>query len=391
MPTRELAPDELDLSLVRGGPLYGLLIRMGIARAGVSGVTARMVIYAAVTWLPLAVLSWIQGQQAGAPLLQSFLANFAQSVRFLAVVPLLIFAELQIQPWLSHVVRYFVRSGLITEAELPCYLEFIRHSQRLRDSLPVELGLLAFAFLTSAFGLNLAPHVDDGQWLLMDGKLTLAGEFFRYFAMPVVRFLWLRWCWRIVIWWSLLARISRLKLKLVPTHPDCVGGLGFLAAGHNHFAILVFAFSCQGSAAMGQFILYHGYRLDDFKGTILSIVVFMVLFNILPLLVFTPKLIDCKRKGLYEYGILAKQYVDSFHSKWVPDQEEPAGATADKPVESDSKVQDKFKVVGNMRAFAFDRGTIFGFATAAILPFAPLLLTMYRFDQLLDQLVHKLI
>jgi hypothetical protein len=49
-------------------------------------------------------------------------------------------------------------------------------------------------------------------------------------------FLLFRWYFRLFIWAQFLWRVSRLDLDLKPTHPDKVGGLGFVGTS-------VFAFS----------------------------------------------------------------------------------------------------------------------------------------------------
>ena len=52
-----------------------------------------------------------------------------------------------------------------------------------------------------------------------------------------------RWLLRLVTWSVFLFRLARLPLRLVPTHPDAAGGLGYLEVVHLHFAPLVLAVS----------------------------------------------------------------------------------------------------------------------------------------------------
>jgi hypothetical protein len=287
-------------------------------------------------------------------------------------------------------VRYFVKSGLIPADQMNSYSQIIGRAQELRNSLTVEVAILCFAFSTSAFGLSFVPH-DNNSWHFIDGHLTMAGMWSRFVALPAFRFAWLGWCWRMAVWYYVLARISMLNLKLVPTHPDCRGGLGFLSSGHNNFAILAFAISCQVSAVMGEEILYNGHTINDLKATVLLIIIIIVAISILPLAIFTPKLIACKRLGLYQYGILAKQQVDRYHSKVVHDEDQIEDGPAADIIEPDPKAQDNFKAVGNMQITVFDKNAVSTFTVAAAAPFAPLLLTIYKFDQLLDQILKKLL
>src|SRR6266705_2184368 len=59
-------------------------------------------------------------------------------------------------------------------------------------------------------------------------KLSLAGIWYGYLSLPLFQFLLLRWYFRLFIWTRFLWQVSRIELSLVPTHPDRVGGLGFL-------------------------------------------------------------------------------------------------------------------------------------------------------------------
>ncbi len=59
--------------------------------------------------------------------------------------------------------------------------------------------------------------------------------------MPVFRFLLLRWSWKLFLWSHLLWRVAKLKLVLMPTHPDSTAGLGGLEVVHRYFTPLILA------------------------------------------------------------------------------------------------------------------------------------------------------
>ena len=391
MSALESSPPEIDLSLVSGSPLYHWLVKIGLLSANTSTIKIKIIACVLITWLPLVALCWWQGMETGRHMLQAFLANFQESIRFLLILPLLILAQLQIRPWVTHVVRYFIKSGIVPDEQLTAYARIITQTQRLRDSIWVEVILLILALGSSVLGISVMPHREDNNWRYAAGHISMAGIWFRFVSMPYFRFFWFCWFWRMGLWWFMLFRISLLKLRLVPTHPDCRGGLGFLASGHNNFSILAFALSCHISAVLGEEILYKGHTLDDLKGTILLTIIIITSLGTLPLLVFTPKLIELKRLGLFQYGILAKQYVDRYQRKWLPEEEDCVFEELVPRSEPDPKAQDHFKAVGNMQVTVFDKNAITTFAIAATIPFAPLLLTVYKFDQLLDQVLKKLL
>src|SRR6185295_9374780 len=75
----------------------------------------------------------------------------------------------------------------------------------------------------------------------------------------------LAWLWRIVLIVMLFVRISRLQLLRVPSHPDRVGGLGFLERLPEAFAPVTFALSAMLASHWAHEILYHGRTVDALK------------------------------------------------------------------------------------------------------------------------------
>ena len=54
-------------------------------------------------------------------------------------------------------------------------------------------------------------------------------------SLSLYQFVLLRWYFRLFIWTRFLWQVSRIDLRLIPTHPDRCGGLGFVAAVGNAF------------------------------------------------------------------------------------------------------------------------------------------------------------
>jgi hypothetical protein len=61
-----------------------------------------------------------------------------------------------------------------------------------------------------------------------EASLSWAGVYFLKCCMPLVQFILLRWLWRWVIWFIFFLKISKLPLRLRPSHADKAGGIGFL-------------------------------------------------------------------------------------------------------------------------------------------------------------------
>src|SRR5204863_3174377 len=89
-------------------------------------------------------------------------------------------------------------------------------------------------------------------------KLSLAGVWYGFVSMPIFQFLLFRWYFRLLIWMRFLWQISRIELSLVPTHPDRVGGLGFLSQTVYAFMPVLFAHGALLAGLLGNRIYHLG-------------------------------------------------------------------------------------------------------------------------------------
>jgi hypothetical protein len=94
-----------------------------------------------------------------------------------------------------------------------------------------------------------------------------------YVSVPLFQFLLIRWYFRLFIWARFLWQVARLDLSLVPTHPDRVGGLGFLANTVYAFVPLAVAHGALLAGLLANRIFYMGAALPEFKAEIAVLVV----------------------------------------------------------------------------------------------------------------------
>jgi hypothetical protein len=218
-------------------------------------------------------------------------------------------------------------------------------------------------------------------------KLTLAGVWYGYVSLPIFQFLLLRWYFRLFIWARFLWQVSRIELSLVPTHPDRVGGLGFLADAAYALTVLAVAHGALLSAQLSNRIFFLGAELTQFTAEIAAVVIFLVCVVLGPLLVFAPQLAEAKRKGLREYGTLAERYVREFDAKWLR-----GGAPADEPFVGSADIQsladlgNSYEVVRGMRTAPITKEAVLLVAATTVVPVVPLLLTMMPLEQWLKML-----
>jgi hypothetical protein len=119
-------------------------------------------------------------------------------------------------------------------------------------------------------------------------QLTLAGWWYGLVALPLYQFVIGRWGWRLLVWWVFLWRFARLRLQLMPTHPDLAGGLGYLAVAKSHFDLICFAFSAVAAGGYAEQMMY-GATLKGFALPVLGLVLLNLALFLGPLLFFGPK------------------------------------------------------------------------------------------------------
>jgi hypothetical protein len=320
-----------------------------------------------------------------------FVYDFTVAVRFLISVPVLIIAEAVLGARTNAVVKHFINSGLVEEKDYPAFASAIRQAGRLRDSLLAEVLIVGLVIVNVIF-FRVEYLGSASTWqVLVSGAgrtRTLAGWWYLLVSIPFFQFLLGRWLWRFLIWSHFLRNLSKMDLRLVPSHPDLAAGLGFLSPAQAKYGIVVFALSSVIAAKIGEEILYGGASLLDYKFVIGGYVVMMLSILLAPLLVFTSKLFSVKRRGLLEYSALANEYTQAFDKKWIrkemPDGELLLGSA---DIQSLADLGNSFGFVRNMRTFPIDLNGIIPLIMATALPMLPLVLTVYPFDELVLKIV----
>lgn len=392
MSTDRLLQEPQDFSLVLGGPLFQLLRRTHLSDDALGLVRQRVLVLSLLAWLPLLVLAMAQGQALGGGAAIPFLLDVEVHVRFLVAMPLLIVAELVVHRRMRSVVKQFLARQLIPADARTRFDAAIASALRLRNSVVAEVLLIAFVYAVGI--LVIWRHyvaIDTATWYAQPSaegsRLTLAGVWYGYVSLPIFQFLLCRWYFRLIIWARLLWQVSRIELSLVPTHPDRMGGLGFLSNTVYAFAPLAVAHGVMLAGPLTNRIFYTGARLLDFKVEIAVLVVILLSVVLGPLLVFAPALAQTKRTGLMEYGTLAQRYVREFDTKWLR-----GGAPAEEPLVGSGDIQsladlgNSFEVVKTMRIAPVTRDALVQLVAATLIPIVPLALTMMPLEELLTRL-----
>jgi hypothetical protein len=389
----DLSRDPPDFSLVLGGPLYQLLRRARLTDDALQLQRRRIVVISLLAWLPLLLLAAAGGRLLGGEAAVPFLLDVDVHVKFLVVIPLLVAAELVVHQRMRTVARSFQDRHLVPDDAAARLDAAVDSAYRLRNSVLAEVLLIVFVYLV---GITIVWRhygaIDAATWYATPvagggSSLTLAGAWYGYVSLPLFQFLLMRWYFRVFIWARLLWQVSRIELNLVPTHPDRVGGLGFLANTVYAFIPVLLAHGALLAGQLANQIFYLGASLVQFRLEILLLVIFLVALVVGPLLVFAPQLSRAKRAGLREYGTLAQRYVREFDAKWVRgdgSSDEPLLGSGD--VQSLADLGNSFAVIQDMRIVPVTKQAMFQLGVATVAPIVPLVLTMMPLDELLKRL-----
>lgn len=385
--------EQVDFSLVLGGPLFQLFRRAQLTDDALLLVRRRVIVISLIAWLPLLVLALAEGHLLGGNVAVPFLRDVDVHIRFLAAMPLLIIAEIVVNQRMRPAASCFLERGIVPDESRQRFDAALAAAIRLRNSVLAEVLLIAFVY---TFGILVVWRqyavIDTATWYAAPGSggnsLTLAGMWFGFVSLPFFQFLLCRWYFRLFIWARFLWQVSRIPLSLIPTHPDRVAGLGFLSNAVYAFAVLAAAHGAMLAGLLANRIFYTGARLPDFKVEVAVVVVFVIILALGPLLLFVPQLAQAKRAGLREYGGLAERYVREFDTKWLR-----GGAPAGEPLLGSADFQsladmgNSFEVIRTMRVAPIGRQDILRIVAATLAPVAPLGLTMMPLEDLVRMLI----
>ena len=379
-----------DFSLVLGGPLFQVLRRAHLEGEHLELLYRRVLFITSIAWLPLLLLATL-GPLAGSAGRLSFFHDVEVHVRFLVVLPVLIAAELIVHTRLSPLVNRFVERRIVLPEEFPRFHSAIESAMRLRNSIAVEVALLACVYIFGLWLWHDRVPIGTPTWYARSGgrwSLTPAGIWYVFVSIPIVQFILLRWYMRFFIWFRFLWRVSRINLNFIPSHPDRCAGLGFLGKSSYAFGPILFAQGAMLAGLVASRVLYRGESLLSFKLQIGGFVAFFVIAILGPLVMFTPRMAAARRKGLADYGLLAQRYVEGFHQKWILSEPAPSEellGTGD--IQSLADLGNSYGLVRDMRVVPFGLDDISRLAAVTAAPFLPLLLTIWSPEELIMRIV----
>jgi hypothetical protein len=355
----------------------GLQRRLGLVGSGKPNINRRALLYVAIGWFPLLLLATAQDAWSGTDDVNSLLSQLGVHARYLVAVPMLVLAEAVCAPQLAAIVRHLTDSGIVGKVDRRRLDEAAVSTARLLHSSLTEILLIGLACALVIAAIASHPAGDMPVWATSHGMTPLyapAGWWHMLVSLPLLLKLLLGWLFRLVLWARLLWLISRLDLQLVPSHPDRCAGLAFLGQSLRAFAIVAMAVAVIVAGRSAQIALAGGNLPTPQLYFNIGLLLTTVALLIAPLAVFTPTLMRERRRGIFEYGMLAERAGRLFEQRWL-DRQRSDEALLQQP--DFSAAADLYQIVSNVGAIRFVPVGLKDVATlvlAMLLPFVPVLL-----------------
>ena len=316
-------------------------------------------------------------------------------VRFLVAVPLLILAEGLLHSLTTLLLPQFVRSGLVPEAALPRFRAALAGIARLRNATLPWIAIVALA-LAMATIPEMANRAHELDWAEETGgaspHLGFGGWWLLYVGRPIYLVLVLGWLWRVVLLALLFARIAGLGLSIVPTHPDRLGGLGFVERIPVAFAPVVLAIGAVLAARWTHDVVYHAADPLSLRVEMAAFVVVVVAIFVAPSLALSGCLRRAKKRALLEYGALVAEHGRLVRDRWIEGKPLADDALLRAPeIGPVADTQAVYDAVKRMRTVPLGKVSIAPLVLAAAAPMIAVLATRVPVKSLLLGILKALI
>lgn len=358
-------------------------------------VVREVLVAISITWLPMLILSLIEGTAYNPEIKISFLGDYSTNIRFLVTLPLLILAERWVDPHVREAVLHFLDSRLVLPEQIPAYEDLLYRTIRLRDFWIPTVLIILIAYVPSFWESGELLLRETSSWHYLPNSpnpsIGWAGLWFSFVSIPLYRLLLFRWAWLFIVWAVFLWKVTSLPLNCIPSHPDRAGGLGFLCHTALFFGIVTFSTQATLAGAMANMIAYEGRTISDLQFLIAGACILSIALTAAPLLMVSRKLFEVKQRGLFEYGTLGVTYADGFHRKWIHGEhsnDEALLGSAD--IQSLADLAGSYEIVENMKTGLIDHEVLLKLAVPALLPMLFLIATATPAEEILRALIHLL-
>lgn len=384
--------DERSRAIFEEGPFFRSKRWIPVLSSHARGAVKRAFVAVLLAWVPLVLLASVQFFVLHDTRARSFAHDLGAHARFLVALPLLVVAPRYALPRMRLMFRGFARSGVLAPSAHDRYDRLLAGTvERIRSpALEIILVLLAYALtLSSIYFLREPVHL---PWrtlgLVTSEPPSISAYWYTFVSNPLLLVLITSWLWRQLMWAVLLFRISRLRMHLVPSHPDRMGGLRFVREPVRGCWPVSAAFGTIVAGATANQIRLFGVSMLAVRVEIVALAAFVGLIMLAPLLVLTPTLVRWKEYGRYVYGRLAVQLGADFERAWITPKERLGDDALERP--DFSATIDLYSVVANterMKSVPFALEDVAVALLPSLVPFVPFALFVLPAQTVFERLM----
>ncbi len=383
---------ETPISLIRGGSFYWVQEKTHLIHPNQWNLSRRVFLAMGFSWLPLVVLTAMHGGIGPGGDLWALLRDYRVYSRVFMAIPLLFLGQIVMETHFREMAQHVLDANLVRVDDLPLFRRIMEKALRLRDAKLPEILAVVAVFLQIGYLLQSGRH-HYASWVAEAGSNTPtpAGYYSLFVAHALFLGLLALALWKWVIWIVVLWGLSRIDLQLDSTDGDLRAGLGFLGEVPKAFVPFVLATSCVIGATWRSQVLAGNAPLGSLKLPAGLFAVLILLIFLLPLLLFTPKLIQEKKEGNLRYGSLRHLHSLQFRQKWIDDRNRQVEGLLGTPdVSSLADISASFKNVDDMAVYPFGKSAAIALLAALALPLIPALTATIPLKEVLKTLLEDL-
>lgn len=285
----------------------------------------RAIFFAALVWLPLALLCILDGPAK----VEAFKRDLATHARYLLALPGLLFLDRVLGDLIKD--DFGRMALLVTQPAREAYSKLVQRTAALLVSWKLEFALLLGGYaLVAAVGPAGVGKVPT-PWIAgaHPGELSGAGLYQLAFGLPFFFFVCFRWLARYAIWLWFLGKASRLQLKLVHTDADHAGGLGFVGRTQVWFSLVFISLEIVAAARWASLVLWHGLNPTDLAVQFAVLLLIVAVLFTSPALLFVGPLWRLRYDVLPRFDAFGSGVSQGFEKNWL------RGADPAKALEND--------------------------------------------------------
>lgn len=258
----------------------------------------------ATAWLPLLVLSSIEGQLRSGP--WPFLSDYAVHGRLLIELPLLLAARRVSDTLFGNAVDYLLATEAVSADRKETLRELVRRIERIRDSWVTSAVLVGLAYGSTLWELEYAFGASD-RWRSAVGEdaISLAGWWYYGVARPLVITQILGWLLAFGLSARLLWGLAKLPVRATPFHPDGAAGLRPLMTAHGSFLVLGFALATDLAGALANRLVHAQETIATYQTTLVAFILVTSLVLVSPLVIVNRVILPSRMQALLAYGRMA--------------------------------------------------------------------------------------